>query len=181
MAFMDEEEAIRAGAGEFETLGEEAGSQAETPYVTPLIVAVIHHRERQGRTLAALVHPFGYRHDKLDEPIVVPAYFETDFTSVPGALQIFIKPFGRHAKAAVLHDWLYADGEPGQRYNADRIFNMALKELGVDPLRRLAIFFSVRLFAGQAYGRPDLWTFANPRTGKPVKPPRPSKAMLAGH
>ena len=46
---------------------------------------------------------------------IVPRYFVTDFASIPWPASYLISPFGDHAEAAVVHDWLYALGP-----NADR-------------------------------------------------------------
>lgn len=155
------------------------GGDIDMRYTTPLIVALIHHRRRNNRTLGVLAHPFSYTHAKLNKTITADAFFETDFASVPTFARGLITPVGRHAKAAVLHDWLYADGAPGGRDHADRVFCMALAELGVPAVVRLVMYLSVRLFAARAYGRPDGWAFADPRTGLPIDPPRPSAAETA--
>ncbi len=155
------------------------GGDIDMRYTTPLIVALIHHRRRNNRTLGVLAHPFSYVHGKLDKTITVEPFFETDFASVPTFARGLITPVGRHAKAAVLHDWLYADGRPGGRDQADRVFCMALAELGVPPVVRLVMYLAVRLFASRAYGRADGWAFADPRTGLRIDPPRPSAAETA--
>jgi len=176
MPFVDDEPILLTPPG-LEARAE--GGDIDGRYTTPLIVALIHHRRRNNRTLGVLVHPFSYAHEKLQAPITVDAFFETDFASVPTFARGLITPIGRHAKAAVLHDWLYADGEPGGRDRADRTFCMALAELGVPAIVRLTMYLSVRLFARRAYGRPDAWAFADPRTGLAIDPPRPSAASLA--
>jgi len=155
------------------------GGDIDERYIAPLVVSVLHHRDRDGRTLAVLAHAFTYANEKRGERITVEAFFETDFASVPSFAQGFIQSFGRHAKAAVLHDWLYADGKPSGRDRADRLFCLALRELGVAPLTRLAMYLAVRLFGGKSYGRVDEWLFADPRTGLRIDPPRPPQSCTA--
>ncbi|MDP9389640.1 MAG: DUF1353 domain-containing protein [Actinomycetota bacterium] len=70
--------------------------------------------------------------------IHVPPGFKTDFASVPRPFWFWIAPWGRHGRAAILHDFLYQLGsvtEPGGRLRrppkreADRIFRDAMAVL----------------------------------------------------
>lgn len=146
----------------FRTLGDE--TLEYTPNLPEaLVVAVLDHDiEREGRTTAVLVHSFLYQHPASGAEIVVPENFITDFASIPAAVRFAIPPFGRHAKAAVLHDWIYAIGEPGKRAFADRIFKDAMKELNVDSERRKVMYQAVHLFGEAGYERaaqdwPESW------------------------
>jgi len=79
--------------------------------------------------------------------IFVPVGFVTDLASVPRfAWMIFAPSDAQYAAAAVLHDFLCTS--PGfNRRMADCIFVEALEVLGIPRWRRLAMFYSVRLYA----------------------------------
>src|SRR5688500_11341220 len=104
---------------------------------------------RTGRFLTALVLrelPDG-DHFALEYPLVcdidgtaytVPAGFVTDFASVPRILWNILPPYGKHSRAAVLHDWLYVTGIV-DRATADRIFLLLMEALGVGWVTRRAM------------------------------------------
>lgn len=120
----------------------------------PLIVAILDSDyEREGRTTAIVAQGFAYDHPGSGAEIVVPEGYITDFASIPTLARAVFPPFGRHAKAAVLHDWLYLIGEPGRRDFADRVFLDAAEELGVGYMRRHAMYQAVRLGGGGAYAK----------------------------
>jgi hypothetical protein len=88
-----------------------------------------------------LCEPLSYRIvDLADSEVVnVPPGFVTDFASVPRVVWFWIAPWGRHGRAAILHDFLYQLGaitdvragtmrRPG-RLEADRIFREAMAVL----------------------------------------------------
>jgi hypothetical protein len=79
---------------------------------------------------------FRYEAPFRDEPYVAPACEETDLASVPWPLWWLIASYGRHTKAALIHDALI---EPSDRIRevdrvprreADRMFFYALRESG---------------------------------------------------
>lgn len=150
----------------------------------PLRVSVMDKaQEREGRTTAALVSAFGYRDEAERLIIQVPKTFLTDFASIPGAARALFSPFGRHAKAAVLHDWLYAVGEPGLKATADRIFRNAMTELEVAPFARDVMYRAVDLFGDKAFDRaPADWpnTFADVLTGQTIPPLFERSAAFVG-
>jgi hypothetical protein len=130
-------------------------------------------RERNGLTTAVLVQAFGYRDEQAKLQIVVPAGFLTDFASIPGWARAIVSPFGRHAKAAVLHDWLYAIGEPGRKDVADHVFDHAMRELEVETWAREVMFGAVQVGGGHGYERAAAdWStsFADPVTGQGTQP-----------
>ena len=143
----------------------------------PLVVAILDREfERHRRTTAVLVSEFEYEHPKTRERVRVPEGYVTDFASIPGLMRAVIQPFGRHAKAAVLHDWLYVVGEPKQREFADAVFRQAMKELGVPFFRRSVMYLSVRLFGGKPYRIAEnewQWSWADWKSGTRVPPPSP--------
>ncbi len=73
------------------------------------------------------------------EIVNVPPRFKTDFASVPRPFWFWISPWGRHGRAAILHDFLYQLGSvtdpaagtlrrPSKR-ESDRIFRDAMAVL----------------------------------------------------
>ncbi|AQR62253.1 hypothetical protein BZG35_11825 [Brevundimonas sp. LM2] len=141
----------------------------------PLVCAVNHDRarERHGRTTVVVLRPFAYTRPDGSRTVRVPPTYLTDFASIPSLARWIIPPFGRHAIAAVLHDWLYTIGQPGRRGEADDIFREALQELGVGQPRRSVMHAAVRAGGGGAYGRAGAdWNaaFMDWRTGGTTTP-----------
>lgn len=138
-----------------------------------IAVAILADMEKQGRTLAVVVRPYAYMHPihGQDVTIEIPQGFVTDFASIPKAFHFLIHPFGRHAPAAVLHDFLYALGQKKARKLADRLFLHAMQEAGVPGLRRSLMYRMVRTFGGGGYGLGDDWKFVDTETGVDVDPP----------
>ena len=84
---------------------------------------------------------------------IVPRGFETDLASVPRILWWFISPWGDHAAAAVVHDFLYrVRCHTVSRFFADAIFRWAMAECGVSLPRRWIMWAAVRLFGGRSFG-----------------------------
>jgi hypothetical protein len=65
---------------------------------------------------------------------------ESDLASVPWILWWFVASYGRHTRAALVHDQLVDQIE---RHLADRVFRDALKEAGVRWMRRWLIWTAV--------------------------------------
>jgi hypothetical protein len=107
----------------------------------------------------------------VDVTVEVPLGFVTDFASIPSFFHFIVQPFGRHAPAAVLHDYLYAIGQNKARRLADRLFLNAMKDAGVPALRRSLMYRMVRFFGGGGYGLKDDWKFVDAESGDPVDPP----------
>lgn len=155
------------------------GCASEPP--TSLHVAFERDAHREGfRRVAVLSDDFYYCYPLTHEVIRVPKGFETDFASVPYAVSAIIDPMGDNAEAAVVHDYLYAVGEPGQREKADTILLDALAQHHVDPIRRKLMYEAVRAGGAQNYGAPGEWRFVDPETQKPIKaPPKPKTGIVA--
>jgi hypothetical protein len=136
-------------------------------------VAILADMEKKGRTLAVVTRPYAYTHPihEQDVTIEIPLGFVTDFASIPPFFQSLIQPFGRHAPAAVLHDYLYAIGQKRARAIADRLFLNAMREAGVPAFRRSLMYRMVRLFGGGGYGLKDDWKFVDAETGEDAEPP----------
>jgi hypothetical protein len=141
----------------------------------PLVVAVLDGaEEKEGRTTVVLSEGFGYRHEASGAEIETPSGYITDFASIPPLARAVFPPFGRHAKAAVLHDWLYLVGEPGKKAFADRIFLDAMRELGVSRWRRRLMHLAVRFGGAGGYcNEAKGWNraFGDWRTGDRVDAP----------
>ena len=75
--------------------------------------------------------------------IVVEPGFQMDLASIPRIFTPLFPVHGKWTRAAVVHDWLYAN-EIGEREDADRIFKDAMKELGVPAWRRWMMWAAVR-------------------------------------
>jgi Protein of unknown function (DUF1353) len=85
-----------------------------------------------------------------DDVIRVPAGAVTDLASVPRILWAIFPPHGRWAKAAIIHDYLYANAIGTKDY-ADLVFLEAMAVLGVPVVRRTLMFWAVSLFGRGAY------------------------------
>jgi hypothetical protein len=86
----------------------------------------------------------------------------TDFASIPRAVHFVISPFGKHAEAAVIHDWLYTLGTPKDRkgrHMADKAFVKALRLLEVNWFKRQIMYWAVRLGGAGGYGLPEDFVF----------------------
>lgn len=140
----------------------------------PLVVAILDRKdEREGRTTAIVTYGFAYEHPASGARMEVPTGYITDFASIPAMVRGLFPPFGRHAKAAVLHDWLYLVGEPGMKPFADRVFLDAMEELGVSWARRNIMYRAVQIGGGGGYRREgDAWkeAFGDWRTGDRMAP-----------
>jgi hypothetical protein len=84
------------------------------------------------------------------QSFIVPVGMGTDFASVPRIFIWFLPQYGRYTKAAILHDYLWRRGVPGEELTlpeADAILRRAMRELGVPFLRRWIMWAAVRLGA----------------------------------
>lgn len=104
-----------------------------------------------------LTDPLVYWSKRLRRFVRVPRGFRTNLASIPKVLRGFFSTYGRHSKAAVLHDYLYAaheaSGRPVTRREADDVFRDAMEILGVPALRKNAYHLAVRMFGGGAWAR----------------------------
>lgn len=91
------------------------------------------------------------------DSFLVPAGFRTDFASVPRPLWGLFPPFGRHTRAAILHDWCYVKRPlvvgpkydcvvPISRRDADGLFRRNMKDAGTSFMRRWLMWAAVRAF-----------------------------------
>jgi hypothetical protein len=122
-----------------------------------------------GRSLWAIEKGLGYRTSVGgDESIEVVPGFVTDLASIPRFAWGLLPPDGPWVKAAIVHDFLYftsgtgawkhhpaaiTRAKPYERREADDILNEAMKDRGVDGLRRFIIWAAVRIGGGNGWGR----------------------------
>ncbi len=92
-----------------------------------------------------------YQTEDIGSEIVVPVGFVTDFGSVPRIFWNLIDPYGKPAKAYIVHDFLYRVGHPKPpknrftRAQSDAILRDAMRVLGVSALERYVVWLGVRL------------------------------------
>jgi hypothetical protein len=87
------------------------------------------------------------------DTIEVPAWFLTDFASIPELVQPIIgEPEGPYGPAAVVHDFLYRTGLV-PRAEADRIFREGMEDLGIRSSKRWLMWSQVRMWGWTAYLR----------------------------
>lgn len=140
----------------------------QQPQPTGLPNIIIRDAKVDGRRLAILTDDWLYCYPPTRELIVVPKGYVTDFASVPPAARVAIDVYGSNIEGAVVHDWLYAVGEPGRRQKADQIIRYALMEQDVGVVRRNTVYTAVRSGGAAAYGRASEWDrrFGDPTTGQ---------------
>lgn len=76
------------------------------------------------------------------KPVEVPEGFVTDLASIPRAFWQVMRPEGRYAYAAVVHDYLYWT-QLRPRVEADLILKFALEDSKVNSVERWAIYQAV--------------------------------------
>ena len=86
---------------------------------------------------------------KLQE-VRVPAGFVTDLTSIPRVFWQALRPEGRYAYAAVVHDYLYWE-QKRPREEADQILKFAMEDSKVNPKLVETIYLAVRNFGQTAW------------------------------
>ena len=124
---------------------------------------VLFNQTKAGRKLFTLDAEFPYCDVETGKLIVVPRWYVTDFASVPWYGQSFVDPQGPTARAAIIHDWLYAIGEPGKREEADAIFLRAMLRYGVPSFQANIAYQAVRTGGEKGYGLPGDWMFIDPK------------------
>ena len=85
-----------------------------------------------------------------DEKIVVPVGFQTDFASVPRPFWTLVPRWGKHGKAAIVHDYCYWE-QSYTRKRSDEIFREAMGVLKVASWTTFVMYWAVRLLAGGAW------------------------------
>lgn len=107
-------------------------------------------KELQGKYIGdgrwRLIRPFEYHPDK-GKKIEVPIGFPSDGASIPKFAYSIIggRWTGRYTKASIIHDWLY-HSQTTTRKEADIIFIVAMRVLGVSLWKRVTMYRIVRMF-----------------------------------
>ena len=85
--------------------------------------------------------------------IRVPKGFRTDYASVPKIFRNIINTYGKHGRAAVVHDWLYSSQCEINvtRAEADKIFLEIMVEWNVKKYKRILMYVLVRIFGGSHF------------------------------
>jgi len=83
--------------------------------------------------------------------ITIKEGFVTDFASIPRVFWNIVSPYDKHAKAAVIHDYLYKTRELPRRI-CDEIFLEAMEVLGVSWWKRNLMYYIVRVLGKKHYG-----------------------------
>jgi len=84
------------------------------------------------------------------KPVVVPIGFVTDLASIPRIFWSELRPEGRYAYAAVIHDYLYWT-QQRPREEADQILKIAMRDSQVRADTIRVIYSAVRLFGASAW------------------------------
>jgi len=87
-----------------------------------------------------------------NEIITIPEGYITDLASIPMIARWLIPKLGRHAQAAVVHDFIY-QYHTYPRKRCDEIFLEAMKVLKVPLWKRRLMYRAVRLFGKIPYGK----------------------------
>lgn len=135
----------------------------------------------EGRQPYVMLDHALFCHPASERVIAVPKGYVTDLASIPDIAAWLVDPSGLYATGAIVHDYLFAVGSPGDREGfdtANEIFSDYLKEFEVNFLTRVAINSAVRTpIAFNAYGNQNGWdnrfadlfegTFTSPPFSKP--------------
>jgi hypothetical protein len=90
-----------------------------------------------------------YTDRKTGKTVTIPVGFVTDFTSIPKLVRWRLDVMGKHACAALIHDWFYRcgnwdDGTEVDRGEADRVLRDSADDLGVGWRDRWLLYSGVR-------------------------------------
>lgn len=104
-----------------------------------------------GPTTFELLDGFVYtdEHDPTRPRVEVEAGMDTDLASVPFFLQWLVRSYGKHTRAALVHDWLWQldalrpPSRLGRLRLANRLFRDAMKDGDVALVRRWLIWSAV--------------------------------------
>lgn len=96
-----------------------------------------------------IMSPFYFYFDEANKNIgiTIEEGFITDFASVPRAFWSIMPPVGLYTKAAVVHDYLYQNGEKlgFKRKFCDQMFLEAMRALEVSRVARYVMYSGVRI------------------------------------
>lgn len=118
-------------------------------FITPL--RVIQIAPNRWQLESALM----YASDLVDEVIVVPHGFITDFASVPRLPLAYLVAGGKASAPAVVHDWMYSTRD-FERDVADAIFREAIRVAGHSAFTAWIMWAGVRVGGGFGWNKPNL-------------------------
>jgi hypothetical protein len=111
--------------------------------------------------------------------VTVPTGFVTDFASIPAIFWSYLRPDGKYAYAAIVHDYLYWM-QQRPREEADQILKFAMQDFNINSATVLAIYEAVHLFGGSAWrNNADLKARGEKRILKPEKWPEDPRVTWA--
>ncbi|EDV0418050.1 DUF1353 domain-containing protein [Salmonella enterica subsp. enterica] len=114
-------------------------------FTTPAILEMLGHYNWR------VYKPFAfYLSDDESDVIEVPAGFITDLATIPHIFWILLPPDGKYAKAAIIHDYMYATALRTKK-EADKIFLDGMTVLGVPRWKRTIMYYAVRIFGRGMY------------------------------
>jgi hypothetical protein len=126
---------------------------------------------QHGRRAQALIEPYSFSINLTGGPhkgeilqVSVPAGFVSDFHSMPDAAVGITLPVRKALEAAVIHDWLYAVGRPGdagEKRLADQAYSDILAHYDVDGFTHWAVASGVRMGGKKSFGAPEELRFYN--------------------
>jgi hypothetical protein len=83
----------------------------------------------------------------------VPARFYTDFASVPKVFRNIISKYGKHARSAVLHDYLYYCGFLNDKDICDLLFNEGMIFEKENDVMRVTVYNAVKFCGSSAWNK----------------------------
>jgi hypothetical protein len=126
---------------------------------------------QNGRRAQALTQPYRFSIDLSKGAlkgstlaVTVPAGFVSDFHSMPDTAVGLTLPVRKALEAAVIHDWLYAVGAPGdaaEKALADQGYADILAHYGVEGFTHWAVSSGVRMGGKKSFGAPVELRFYN--------------------
>jgi hypothetical protein len=107
-----------------------------------------------GNNLFKTIEPFEYHVGEYpsNEVIHVPIGLKTDFASVPRFFWPVISPIDSHAKAALIHDFMYQNYYD-EKLRCDEIFKEALQVLNVPKWKMFFLYYGVKFFGFYAWNK----------------------------
>lgn len=125
-------------------------------FLTPLEVTQIEDVGAQGRGTWQLLPPLIYESELLNDILIVPTGYITDFASIPRLPFAFWLVGGRANIAATLHDWLYTPDAQGNHPVSERAMADAiLKESAI--AQGCPVWVAYTLYAGVRIGGWSHW------------------------
>ncbi|HEV8037226.1 MAG TPA: DUF1353 domain-containing protein [Bryobacteraceae bacterium] len=84
------------------------------------------------------------------QEVSVPAGFVTDLASIPRVFWTLLRPDGRYAYSAIVHDYLYWF-QTRPREESDTILKLGMKDFSIDVVTITAIYDAVRVGGGASW------------------------------